>query len=210
MVVLTPSVHSDRAVASRVLGLPRSGPSAPALTREPLVPGVGAGEPPPADGPVLDGAECLDLGLASHYLPAAKLAGVKAEEGVPLVAPLLGLPVPESYPPLRLSAEQQRAMSVSTIVRAIPRFPPNHRVTAALERMQNEGSHMAAVVDQYGNLLGIVTIEDLLEEIVGDITDEYEVARRRFERDRARVATGAAPTKARSPGSVNSADARDS
>lgn len=52
---------------------------------------------------------------------------------------------------------------------------PSMRVPDLLLEMQREKVHMAIVVDEYGGMDGIVTIEDLLEEIVGDIEDEYDI-----------------------------------
>ncbi len=53
--------------------------------------------------------------------------------------------------------------------------PEQGRVAELLREMQNKQFHMAVVVDEYGGTAGLVTLEDLLEEIVGEITDEYDV-----------------------------------
>ena len=52
--------------------------------------------------------------------------------------------------------------------------PDSKRVDALLSEMQANRQHIAIVVDEYGGTAGLVTIEDLLEEIVGEITDEYD------------------------------------
>jgi len=54
-------------------------------------------------------------------------------------------------------------------------------VAELLREMQTEKFHMAIVVDEYGGTAGLVTLEDLLEEIVGEIVDEYDVEEPRVE-----------------------------
>ena len=60
--------------------------------------------------------------------------------------------------------------------------PESKRVAELLREMQTEKFHMAIVVDEYGGTAGLVTMEDLLEEIVGEITDEYDVEEPAVER----------------------------
>jgi CBS domain containing-hemolysin-like protein len=56
-------------------------------------------------------------------------------------------------------------------------IPESKRLDELLQEMQSRRIHLAIVVDEYGGTAGLVTIEDLLEEIVGEIEDEYDVAR---------------------------------
>ena len=57
--------------------------------------------------------------------------------------------------------------------------PESKPVDELLREMQASRTHMAIVIDEYGGTAGLVTIEDILEEIVGEITDEYDVETRR-------------------------------
>jgi CBS domain containing-hemolysin-like protein len=63
---------------------------------------------------------------------------------------------------------------VSTAMRPAAFVPDSKQVDELLREMQAARNHMAIVVDEYGGTAGIVTIEDILEEIVGEITDEYD------------------------------------
>jgi putative hemolysin len=68
-----------------------------------------------------------------------------------------------------------RNVRVSELVRDALVLPWTRPILAALADMRREGSHLAIVADEYGGTAGIVTMEDLVEELVGDIKDEYDV-----------------------------------
>ncbi|MCM3501512.1 hemolysin family protein [Microbacterium sp. P26] len=63
---------------------------------------------------------------------------------------------------------------LSAVMREIRYIPSTARVLPTLTAMRAEGSHIAVVVDEYGGTDGIVTLEDLVEEVVGEIFDEYD------------------------------------
>ncbi|MEO7262459.1 MAG: hemolysin family protein, partial [Jatrophihabitantaceae bacterium] len=67
-----------------------------------------------------------------------------------------------------------RSLVVGDLVREVKVLPGSKKVLAALSEMRREGHHMAIVVDEYGGTDGIVTLEDLIEEVIGDIRDEYD------------------------------------
>jgi CBS domain containing-hemolysin-like protein len=64
--------------------------------------------------------------------------------------------------------------SLASVLRPPTFVPDSKRVDELLKEMQAQRRHMAIVVDEYGGTAGVVTIEDILEEIVGEITDEYD------------------------------------
>jgi magnesium and cobalt exporter, CNNM family len=65
-------------------------------------------------------------------------------------------------------------MPLSEIVREAHFVPESKRVADLLREMQKEKFHIALVTDEYGSVVGLITLEDLLEELVGEITDEYD------------------------------------
>jgi CBS domain containing-hemolysin-like protein len=70
--------------------------------------------------------------------------------------------------------EAESAETVSTIMRPATFVPESKPVDDLLREMQAQQIHLAIVIDEYGGTAGLVTIEDILEEIVGEIADEYD------------------------------------
>lgn len=68
-----------------------------------------------------------------------------------------------------------RSVRVGELARDTLVLPWTRPILAALADMRREGTHLAMVADEYGGTAGIVTMEDLVEELVGDIRDEYDV-----------------------------------
>ena len=66
---------------------------------------------------------------------------------------------------------------VATVMRQASFVPDSKPVDELLRQMQAQRNHMVIVIDEYGGTAGLVTIEDILEEIVGEITDEYDTER---------------------------------
>ena len=73
-------------------------------------------------------------------------------------------------------SEAQTTERVSDLMRPVYLVPDSRLVDELLRDMQSARTHLAVLVDEYGGTAGLVTIEDVLEEIVGEISDEYDVA----------------------------------
>jgi CBS domain containing-hemolysin-like protein len=78
--------------------------------------------------------------------------------------------------------ERDEARSVVDVMRQATFVPESKPVDDLLSEMQAARTHLVIVVDEYGGTAGLVTIEDILEEIVGEIRDEYDVERPPVER----------------------------
>ena len=74
----------------------------------------------------------------------------------------------------RLSPEERRTTHVSEIMRDILAVPETRKLEEILSDMRNYRTQMAVVIDEHGATSGIITLEDLLEEILGEIKDEYD------------------------------------
>ncbi|MHA0857977.1 hemolysin family protein [Paenibacillus sp. CMAA1364] len=65
-------------------------------------------------------------------------------------------------------------IEISTLMQPVMSVPESTSIDALLKRMQRESTHIAILVDEYGGTSGMVTIEDILEQIVGEIRDEFD------------------------------------
>lgn len=75
-----------------------------------------------------------------------------------------------------------RKNELSAIVRPVQKVPESIHISDLLKLMQRKKTHMAIVIDEYGGTAGLVTIEDILEEIVGEIQDEFDEERPHIEK----------------------------
>ncbi len=73
-----------------------------------------------------------------------------------------------------LGFADDRTRTVGELARELPVLPRTNRVLPSIDQLRRLGAHLALVVDEYGGTDGIVTLEDLMEELVGEIHDEYD------------------------------------
>jgi putative hemolysin len=75
-----------------------------------------------------------------------------------------------------------KAFKLTELLHPVYYVPESMKVSLLLKEMQRRRIHMAVVVNEYGSLEGLVTLEDLIEEIVGEIQDEYDIEEKAVER----------------------------
>ncbi|MEO0411110.1 MAG: hemolysin family protein [Pseudomonadota bacterium] len=78
----------------------------------------------------------------------------------------------------KANGQPRKQPSIASLVRSVLYVPPSMRVIDLLARMRAARIHMAIVVDEFGGTDGLITIEDLVEQIVGDIEDEHDEEQR--------------------------------
>jgi putative hemolysin len=82
---------------------------------------------------------------------------------------------------MRAARDARANEPVRNLVRVARFVPETKRVAELMPEMQRDKAHMAIVVDEYGGTAGLVTLEDLIEELVGEIVDEYDVEEAKVE-----------------------------
>ena len=87
---------------------------------------------------------------------------------------VIGILLAKDLLPLILKEETEK-LDIKNIVRPATFVPESKRLNVLLKEFRETRQHMAIVIDEYGSVSGAVTIEDVLEQIVGEIEDEYDV-----------------------------------
>ena len=139
---------------------------------------------------VLTGAfEVAERTVRQILVPRSEVLVVDAEDEIGTVLNLL-LEGGYSRAPVALNGELDETVGiahlrdlvaadptspVSTVVNQPVELPESVTVLAGLRRLQEEHQHMAVVIDEYGGVEGIVTLEDMIEELVGEIYDETDI-----------------------------------
>ena len=75
---------------------------------------------------------------------------------------------------MELPPEEQARVTLRSLIKPVPFVPETRHIKDLLKELQQSTTQMAIVIDEYGSVAGLVTIEDMLEEIVGEIKDEFE------------------------------------
>lgn len=112
--------------------------------------------------------ETLELLLSSRHsrVPVIAMGDADDVEGVAYLRDAAGFQ-------LRRHEEAETA-AVTRIMKPAVFVPELQRADELLRQMQREANHLALVVDEYGGISGLVTLEDLIEELLGDISDEHD------------------------------------
>jgi magnesium and cobalt transporter len=114
-------------------------------------------------------------------LPLAKILPTIIESGhsrYPVIGDnadeVLGILLAKDLLPQILNGDREN-FDIRSLLRPVVCVPESKRLNVLLREFREKRNHMAIVIDEYGGTAGLVTIEDVLEEIVGEIEDEYDV-----------------------------------
>ena len=99
---------------------------------------------------------------------------------------VLGILLAKDLLALALDDHDRRKFDIKDVLRPATFVPESKRLNVLLKEFRENRNHMAIVVDEYGAMEGIVTLEDVLEEIVGEIEDEFDLPDTSVERMAAR------------------------
>ena len=143
---------------------------------------------------IVEGAiQVADLQVRDIMVPRSQMVSIRAEqtprEFLPMIIEaahsrypvigegpddVLGILLAKDLLPLMLQDPDQ-PFDIKPLLRPATFVPESKRLNVLLREFRSTRNHMALVIDEYGGVAGLVTIEDVLEQIVGDIEDEHDV-----------------------------------
>lgn len=128
-----------------------------------------------------------DMVVVEHEATVSEALDIAIERGVSRMPVLsehdddvVGLAYTKDL--MRLARDGKGALPVSEVVREAHVVPENKPVSRLMREMQAQKYHLALVADEYGAIAGLVTLEDCLEELVGEIVDEHDEEENEVER----------------------------
>ncbi|MCI0685056.1 MAG: hemolysin family protein [Gemmataceae bacterium] len=116
-----------------------------------------------ANGTLTDGLVAAHLDMHTRFPVTGKTGDPQAIVGYVNVKDIVAV--------MRLFPEKP---SLRSIIRPLPDLRENDSISAGLERLLRDSNHIALVRDEAGSVVGLVTLEDIVEELLGDIRDEYD------------------------------------
>jgi magnesium and cobalt transporter len=143
---------------------------------------------------IIEGAlEVSDMQVREIMVPRTQMTCIKVDQPLTEILPLIIKSAHSRYPVIGESADEVLGLllakdllpqilepntdnfDLTALLRPATVVPESKRVNVLLREFRENRRHMAIVIDEYGGVAGLVTIEDVLEEIVGDIEDEHDV-----------------------------------
>jgi len=148
---------------------------------------------------IIEGAmQVSDMQARDIMIPRSQMVVIKAEQNLEEILPqiiraahsrypvigdsnddVLGILLAKDLLPLILDREHAH-LQITDLLRQTVVVPESKRLNVLLREFRENRNHMAIVIDEYGGVAGLVTIEDVLEEIVGEIEDETDVEEDQF------------------------------
>ena len=143
---------------------------------------------------IIEGAlQVSDLQVRDVMIPRSQMASLKISQTLEEILPImieathsrfpvfsenrddvLGILLAKDLLPLLLD-DQRKGFNLKKLLRNATVIPESKRLNVLLNDFRSTRNHMAIVVDEYGSVAGLITIEDVLEQIVGDIEDEHDI-----------------------------------
>ncbi len=148
---------------------------------------------------IIGAMQVADMQARDIMIPRAQMVVIKSDASLEDILPqiirsahsrypvigenpddVLGILLAKDLLPQILDRDQQDKFQVVDLLRPTVVVPESKRLNVLLREFRENRNHMAIVIDEYGGVAGLVTIEDVLEEIVGEIEDETDVESDQF------------------------------